>query len=130
MPPYDFALFDPPAPVAMVSLRLINDGDVLTDVPMLIDSGADLTMVPATRVDQLKLDIRPEDDYPVEAFDGRRSVARSVKLELTFLGRTFRGRFLVLDSQTGILGRNVLNHFALLLDGPQLSWQEQKNSGK
>jgi len=111
----------------MVSLRLINDGDVLTDVRMLIDSGADLTMVPATRVDQLKLDTRPEDDYPVEAFDGRRSVARSVKLELTFLGRTFRGRFLVLDSQSAIVGRNVLNHSTLVLDGPDLSWRAQNN---
>jgi len=68
--------------------------------------------------------------YELTGFDGHKSVAKSVQLELVFLRRTFRGRFLVVDSQSGILGRNVLNHFAMLLDGPQLSWQEQKNSAK
>lgn len=62
-------------------------------------------------------------------FDGHRSVAKSVQLDLVFLSRTFKERFVVISSEIGILGRNVLNRFALLLDGPGLSW-ELKDSGK
>jgi hypothetical protein len=45
------------------------------------------------------------------------------------LGRTFRGQFLVIDEETGILGRNILNTLALLLDGPRQTWSEHKNDG-
>lgn len=40
------------------------------------------------------------------------------------LGRTFRGQFLVIDEEVGVLGRNILNALALLLDGPQQTWSE------
>ena len=97
---------------------------------MLIDSGADLTLIPAILVDELECDVETEEGYDLEGFEGRKSLAKSVQLELKFLGRTFRGRFVILNSECGILGRNVLNHVALLLDGPHLSWQEQKDSSK
>jgi hypothetical protein len=130
MPTYDSNLFDPPAPLARVSLRNFHTGNAVSDVPMLIDSGADLTVLPSTFVDELGSGIEAVGGYELEGFDGRKSVAGSVQLELTFLGLTFRGRFVVLDSQNGILGRNVLNHFAILLDGPQLKWQEQNQPPK
>src|SRR5262249_56398454 len=43
--------FNPPAPVARVSLRVHANGKIVTDVPMLIDSGADVTLLPRARVD-------------------------------------------------------------------------------
>lgn len=130
MPAYDSNLFDPPAPLARVTLRALNNGKAVTDVPMLIDSGADVTLIPETVVNELRLDLDLNVSYELSGFDGHKSVAKSVQLALVFLGLTFRGRFLVVNSQSGILGRNVLNHFALLLEGPRLSWQEQENSGK
>jgi hypothetical protein len=42
-----------------------------------------------------------------------------------FLNRVFRGRYLVTDEQIGILGRDVLNHVAVLLNGPRQEWSEQ-----
>jgi hypothetical protein len=53
-----------------------------------------------------------------------------VTLDLIFLKRTIRGKYVVVDSSVGILGRDVLNHLAILLDGPSLSWQEQNDSPK
>lgn len=91
---------------------------------MLIDSGSDLTLLPTAIVEQLGVDVPKEHDYELEGFEGHKTVARSVKLQLTFLERRFSGRFILLDSPCGILGRNVLNHFALLLDGPKLNWEE------
>ena len=130
MPTYDFNLFDPPATLARVSRRALHNGNTVADVPMLIDSGADLTLIPKIVVDELRLDLDPNETFELTGFGGHRSVGKSVQLDLLFLGRTFRGRFVVINSESGILGRNVLNNLALLLDGPRLSWQEQKNSAK
>jgi hypothetical protein len=52
-----------------------------------------------------------------------------VQLDLIFLKKTFRGRFLVINQEWGILGRDVLNHVSVLLDGPHLTWNEQRSSG-
>jgi hypothetical protein len=70
-------------------LRNSEDGETVSDVPMLIDSGADVT-----------------------------------------LRRAFRGRFLVSSQEWGIVGRDVLNHVSVLLDGSQLVWGEQKSSDR
>jgi hypothetical protein len=63
--------------------------------------------------------------YKLMGFDGSRSVAQAVQLDLLFLRRTFRGRFLLIDQVWGIVGRDILNHVAILLDGPHLTWSEQ-----
>ena len=46
MPEYDATYFDPPAPVAYVTLRNPATGDILPDIPMLMDTGADATLLP------------------------------------------------------------------------------------
>ena len=125
MPTYDSNLFNPPAPVARVTLRDLGNGNATNDVLMLIDSGADITLVPQTSINELKSDFNPQESYELRAFNGQSSVAQSVQLDLIFLRRTFRGRFLIVDSNEGILGRDVLNHLAIVLDGPHLSWKEE-----
>lgn len=121
---YDSQRFNPPAPLAKVSLRTLHNGDVVSSVPMLIDSGSDLTLVPEDSINELNLELAQNESYELLGFDGHRSVAKSVQLDLVFLGRTFKGRFVVINAEIGILGRNVLNHFALVLDGPRLSWEQ------
>jgi hypothetical protein len=129
MAAYDSSLFDPPAPVAVVSIRDPGSGNIVSDVPMLIDSGSDLTLIPEGSINELNLDLDQNESYELTGFDGHRSVAKSARLDLVFLGRTFKGRFVLIKEESGILGRNVLNHFALILDGPNLGW-EQKDSPK
>jgi predicted aspartyl protease len=126
MPTYDAKQFDPPAPVAYVTLRQPATGTSISDVPMLIDTGADVTLLPRETVEQLG--VVPEEDkyYEVEGFDGGTKLAEVVKVELVFLKRKFKGQFLLTDQPTGILGRNILNSVRLLMDGPHGSWEEQK----
>jgi predicted aspartyl protease len=126
MPTYDSNLFNPPAPVASVTLRDPGNGNTASDVLMLIDTGADITLVPQTSIEELKSDLDPHESYELKGFDGQRSVAQSVELDLVFLRRTFRGRFLIIDTEAGILGRDVLNHVAIVIDGPRLIWQEEQ----
>lgn len=125
MPAYDDSRFDPPAPVARVSLRNPESLGAVSDITMSIDTGADMTFIPEAVVVNLNLQLASGEGYRLKAFDGSLSVAKAVKADMLFLGRTFKGLYLVRDSVIGILGRDVLNHFAVLLDGPELRWQQQ-----
>ena len=56
MPKYDAENFDPPAPVAYVTLRNSATGVSLSDIPMLIDTGADVTLVPSVYANELDVE--------------------------------------------------------------------------
>lgn len=128
MPTYDDHFFNPPAPLARVTLRNSQDGKTVSDVPMLIDSGADVTLIPQQSVTLLGVNIEPDTGYEITGFDGRKSIAQVVSLDVIFLRRAFRGRYLVGNQEWGIVGRDILNHVSLLLSGPQLMWEELKSS--
>jgi hypothetical protein len=125
MPAYDAKWFDPPAPLAQVSVRNPQTGSTLSDVPMLLDSGADVSLIPQSYIEQLGLDLIADSVYELMGFDGTSSFAPVVQTELLFLDRTFRGRFLVLDQEWGILGRDILNLVSICLDGPEMTWSER-----
>ena len=126
MPAYDASLFDPPVPMARVVLRNPATGAVWSDVPMLLDSGADVTLIPQAVRQLLALDAVAGKQYELEGFDGNVSQTSVVRLEMIFCRRTFRGQFLLVVQAWGILGRNILNAIVLLLDGPHLTWDEQR----
>jgi hypothetical protein len=124
MTAYDATRFDPPAPLAYVTLRNRSTGATWIDVPMLLDSGADATLVPRAVVDQLGVAAAPSAHLRLVGFDGNTSPAQIVDIELTFLGRIYRGEFLLIDQEYGIVGRNLLNTLRLAFDGPSLMWGE------
>lgn len=126
MPPYNRDAFDPPAPVVHVALRLQDTDAIVPDVPMLLDTGADITLVPRHAVVALGVTASPQRFYELVGFDGSKSLAPAVELDLVFLGRAFRGLFLLVDQEWGILGRNILNAVHLSLDGPGLNWDETR----
>ena len=126
MPAYDAIQFDPPAPSAQVTLRNPDNGVTQSDVPMLLDSGADVTLIPQTAAELLGIATISDKRYELTSFDGSVSLAPVVRLELLFCGRTFRGQFLLIDQAWGILGRNILNTIPILLDGPNLAWDEHR----
>src|ERR1700675_3201548 len=101
MPAYDNSRFDPPAPVARVSLRNPESHETISDVPMLIDTGADMSFIPRAAVVNLNLQLVSGEGYKLRAVDGSSSVAKAVKADMLFLGRTVKGRYLVRDSEVG-----------------------------
>jgi hypothetical protein len=123
---YDTTLFDPPAPLARVTIRHPLSGAIVSDVPMLLDTGADVTLLPQAFVEQLGIISDSNEGYELKGFDGNVSVARVVEVDLLFLRRAFKGRFLLIDQDWGLIGRDVLNHVSLLFDGLRLDWSEQK----
>jgi hypothetical protein len=125
MPAYDAARFNPPAPVAYVTVHNPETGDTATDVSMLIDSGADVTLIPRAVLAQVGGSTQSGVRYELAGFDGTISYAEAVQLEIVFCRRRFRGQYLLTDESVGVVGRNVLNAITLLLDGPNALWDEQ-----
>jgi predicted aspartyl protease len=124
MPSYEASDFDPPAPVARVVLRNPHSGVTVSDVPVLLDTGADVTLLPRSAVERLGVPLLPNQRYELMSFDGSKSFAPVVLLDLLFLQRAFRGRYLLIEAERGIMGRDILNHVTLLLDGPGQQWSE------
>ncbi len=123
MPSYDDRRFVPPAPVASVVIRDPDRNEEVVNVPMLIDTGADATLLPGPVVASLGISGTGE-RYQLVAFDGTVSDSEAVRADLVFLKRRFRGRYLLIEAEVGVLGRDVLNHLRLLLNGPDSRWED------
>jgi hypothetical protein len=123
MPSYDALNYDPPAPIAQVTLRAAN-GTTVPDVLLLLDTGADTTLHPRSAVARLGINPDPALEYELIGFDGSRSTTQAVDLDMIFLQKAFRGRYLLIDSDRGILGRDVLASVILLLNGPGQEWSQ------
>lgn len=126
MPAYDSHRFGPPAPVALVSLRNPESGAARDDVMMLLDTGADVTLLPQGVAAALGIPALAGQRFELVGFEGSASLAGCVRAEMRFLGLTFRGQFLLIEQDWGIIGRNVLNAVSLTFDGPTLSWDRTR----
>jgi hypothetical protein len=111
---------EPPAPFIHVSLKCLETGKSVDNLPALIDTAADRTVFPGHLVDLLSL--VPLEELLVAGLGGHVVSASAYKLELTV--RTFLPQKAVLiahsDEPYILLGRDVLNRHRLLLNGPEL----------
>jgi hypothetical protein len=122
--PYDSQHYQPPAPVAALNLRSLDGRDqTLTQVPAILDTGADITLLPRWAIDQLGLTPQMDEEVKLAWYDGSVRSVESVHVEMSFQGGHFQGRYGLIDQPHGIVGRNVLNHFQILFDGPQKTWR-------
>lgn len=70
MPNYDASRYDPPAPIAQVTLRDMNNGALLPNVLLLLDTRADITLLPRSSVERLGVPPVSGTDYELQSFDG------------------------------------------------------------
>jgi hypothetical protein len=83
MPAYDGVHFDPPAPVARVILRCPQPASQVADVQVLLDSGADVTLLPRADAIQLGTAATLEQRCELMGFDGsRRDVLNHLSIRL------------------------------------------------
>ena len=112
---------EPPAPFVHVSLKCLETGKSIDNLPALIDIAADRTVIPGGLVDLLAL--VPLEEFQVAGLGGQVFSVPTYKVELTI--RTLSPQKVVLiahDEEPFILlGRDVLNRHRLVLDGPGLA---------
>jgi Retroviral aspartyl protease len=116
--------FDPPAPIAKISIRKIETGEKVKNISVLLDTGSDISLLPLSSLKSLNLEPLQNESFRLEGFDGSESSAEVFYLQVIFLGKRFTGKYCVIDEEIGILGRDVLNQISLLFDGRNLTWQE------
>jgi hypothetical protein len=122
VPAYERAGFQPPAPV--VRARVVGPTGSHADVPLVIDSGADVSVVPLGAASAVGAPIT-RSTTAIQFLAGEEIVLDQADLAVEFLRYRFRGAFLVVDSTYGIVGRNILNALRLTLDGPELEWSAE-----
>lgn len=114
---------DPPAPIAKVKIKNKKTSETAENIEMLLDTGADITIVPKKFCESIDIEIS-EDSVELEGFNTAKSIAFYANFDFYFLNKMFRGNFLVLDLEEGIIGRDILNEFTLEFDGQILEWKQ------
>lgn len=120
---YDFAHFSPPAPLADIILRNPENNLEEKDVPMLLDTGSDVTLVPQIHAAKLIIDLSSSRQFELAGFDNKRSFSQTVNLHIVFEGKTFRGEYFLIEQDYGIIGRNILNLLNIQFDGKNQLWK-------
>jgi hypothetical protein len=110
----------PPAPFVLVTLRHPRSGVEQRDLPAELDSAADRTLVPSAIVQSLALDFTGS-----ITIGGVGGTLSQVAVYLVQLGiHTFPPRLVEVvahpDEPWVLLGRDVLNAYRVVLDGPGL----------
>src|SRR5262249_31164685 len=116
----------PPAPMAPV--RISGPvGDEAVMLPMLVDTGADCTLVPASIIRRLSL---PQIDVVgLTGVGGAKSRATVHAASVGLGGARLLARVVAFHDEA-ILGRDVLNQVVVTLDGPDLAFAIAHRSRK
>jgi predicted aspartyl protease len=110
----------PPAPFAYASLGAPVEGARSLEYPVQLDTAADMTVVPWRVVEGLQLD--PLGEFEALGLGGHVMTLPTflVRIQLRGLPPQVVEVLASPDEPYVLLGRDVLNHFRVTLDGPNL----------
>lgn len=110
----------PPAPFVHVTVRCVETGQQIGQAPAQLDIAADRTVLPGEYVEQLGL--VPLDEVPIGAFGGQVMLLPTYRVQVGIreLPTVMIEAIAHAEEPYVLLGRDVLNHFRLLLDGPRM----------
>jgi predicted aspartyl protease len=112
---------DPPAPFVHITIRTATASKELSEYPAQIDPGADRTVIPWQVVEELGLsEVRR---IPIGVIGGQVLNMPTYLVEIEIRQLQPFDIEVVADKEERftLLGRDILNNFRLLLDGPQLA---------
>jgi predicted aspartyl protease len=110
---------DPPAPVVTLRVAVPGRGAGMAIVG-LVDTGADMTLIPEAVARSLDLPLVSR--VGVAGVTGQSESADVHAASFGLLGKHFLAEVVALGNEA-IVGRDLLNRFALLLDGPARALQ-------
>jgi len=110
--------YNPPIPVLRVQLGYPEESTRLGPFEVIVDTGADATIVPRSIIDEL--DAPFVDDAWLSSQWGEQFPVKLFMVDIGFGDFRLPSIYVVADEYSDelILGRNVLNRLRLLLDGP------------
>ena len=116
--PYDDT-YSPPVPVCQVSLSVPRTGQATGPLSAILDTGADGTLVPQRYLDAIGA--RRVMETGLRSQWGERRIVYLYLVKLHISDIELPGIYVVGDEQSDeiVLGRNVLNHLKIWLDGPE-----------
>lgn len=124
MPVYDQS-FDPPAPVASISVCHPDKPEIEWPIKARLDTSADVSLLPESIVHAFSLPIVSR--VLTEAYDGAQSILNAYEAALT-VEETDIGRVVMValaQEDYALLGRDILNRFVITLDGTALTFKIQ-----
>lgn len=117
MTPYSTE-FDPPAAVVQIQVAGVVHTRPRVTISAILDTGADLTAVPETLAE--RLDLYPTGRMAIEDVNGQTTIAHTYMVRLGIANKTIsEHKVLLTGLDFGIIGRDLLNTFYLLFNGPE-----------
>lgn len=110
--------YRPPFPALKIMLRSPGDGQSSGDILALLDTGADITSVPIRYLERIQA---PEvDEVRLRSHWGHAVNVITYLVDIVIDNATLPAIEVASDTMNSeiVLGRDVLNHLILLIDGP------------
>ncbi|MBI4674606.1 MAG: hypothetical protein HY741_23425 [Chloroflexi bacterium] len=109
----------PPAPVMQVRFALPDKALRLGPIPALVDSGADVTIVPASIPEMLGAE--SDNDKVIRAYSGGGRIVKMYYLDIAIGEQRYPAVMVAADPQADqvMIGRNLLNKLIITLNGPR-----------
>ncbi len=110
--------FEPPAPAVNLGIFIGAEKHSSVQVEALVDTGADITAIPTSVAATIPL--VPVGRLLVQGITGERTLPTfgvHLRLGTNVIGPV---EVILANFDFAVLGRDVLNHFRLILDGPEL----------
>ncbi len=114
--------YSPPAPVLTLKITLPELSQSHTEINGQLDTGADISAIPAKVVEEL--DLEPASEILISGYNSQEETIPTyiVGLELP-QARVRHIEVITIPEYYVLLGRDILNHFYINLNGPDLTFE-------